>query len=79
MLRVEGLSRRFRGVEALRLFDAEVRSGEIVALIGPNGAGKSTFINLVTGASPPSDGRVVFDGADLAAVATHERVRRGIG
>lgn len=79
MLRVEGLSRRFGGVEALRLVDAEVRSGEIVALIGPNGAGKSTFINLVTGAIPPSEGRVVFDGADLAAVATHERVRRGIG
>ena len=41
------------------------RAGARHALIGPNGAGKTTFVNLVTGALPPSAGRILLDGEDI--------------
>jgi ABC-type branched-subunit amino acid transport system ATPase component len=79
MLTLEGLSKRFAGVEALAGVDLEVGAGEIVGLIGPNGAGKTTLINLVTGVFPPTGGRILLDGRDIARLPTDKRVRLGIG
>ncbi|MGZ5266780.1 MAG: ATP-binding cassette domain-containing protein, partial [Caldimonas sp.] len=62
-LRVENLSRRFGGVEAIAELTFQVRSGTVHSIIGPNGAGKTTLLNLLTGVYAPSTGRVVFDGA----------------
>ncbi|WP_262983230.1 ATP-binding cassette domain-containing protein [Paracoccus mutanolyticus] len=44
--------------------DLAIRPGECLGLVGHNGAGKSTLVNLVTGLFAPSDGRVVYPGAD---------------
>src|SRR5258707_5622763 len=49
------------------------------ALIGPNGAGKTTFVNMLTGAIPPSSGRIVLGGEDVTRVNQAARVRRGLG
>jgi branched-chain amino acid transport system ATP-binding protein len=56
-----------------------VQDGEALAVIGPNGAGKSSMFNLITGDVAPSAGRVLFDGADMTAMAPHARSRLGIG
>jgi branched-chain amino acid transport system ATP-binding protein len=79
MLRVEHLAKRFAGVQALDNVDLEVGAGEVVGLIGPNGSGKSTFINVVTGALPPSGGRILFAGRDLRKLPTNRRVALGLG
>ena len=63
-LRVQALSRRFGGLQALDHIDLHVRPGELLGLIGPNGAGKSTLINLVTGMDRPDTGRVLIDSHD---------------
>jgi branched-chain amino acid transport system ATP-binding protein len=78
MLRVEGLSRRFGGVHALRDVSFEVDPGELRGIIGPNGAGKSTLFNLITGHLPPSSGRIFLRGEAIDPLRAHERAGRGI-
>jgi branched-chain amino acid transport system ATP-binding protein len=78
MLVVSGLTRRFRGLVAVRDVSFEVRSGEIVALIGPNGAGKTTCFNLIAGALAPTSGSVLLDGSDITALAPEAIALRGL-
>jgi ABC-type branched-subunit amino acid transport system ATPase component/ABC-type branched-subunit amino acid transport system permease subunit len=65
LLVVEGLVKRFGGLEAVSRVGFAVSAGEIVALIGPNGAGKSTLFNLITGALRADAGTVSFLGQDI--------------
>ena len=65
LLRVDGLVKRFGGLEAVSRVGFAVSAGEIVALIGPNGAGKSTLFNLITGALRADAGTVSFLGSDI--------------
>ena len=48
VLKVEGISKRFGGLQALQNVDMHVKPGEFHAIIGPNGAGKSTFFNTLS-------------------------------
>lgn len=50
-----------------------VAPGEVVALLGPSGCGKSSLLRAVAGLEPVARGRVLWDGADLAGAAVHER------
>lgn len=70
-LRVEKVGKRFSGLVALENADFEIRPGLVTGLIGPNGAGKSTLINSVSGVVPPSTGRVMIDGTDVASLPVH--------
>jgi branched-chain amino acid transport system permease protein len=60
LLEIDGLAKRFGGLEALRGVDLAVARGEIVGVLGPNGAGKSTLFDCVTGFLVPSGGRVAL-------------------
>ena len=61
-LRVSGLKKAFRRVEAVRDVSFEVMPGEMVGVIGPNGAGKSTTVKILTGQLKPDAGEVRVDG-----------------
>lgn len=78
LLEVRGLSKAFKGVQALDTVTLQVRQGEILGLLGPNGSGKSTFINVVSGHYPLSAGRIVFDGQDLTGAPAHRMAHAGI-
>ena len=65
ILRIEGLAKRFGGLEALGGVSLSVARGDFRAIIGPNGAGKSTFFNTMTGLLRPDAGRVIFEGRDV--------------
>ena len=78
MLRVEGLVAGYGTGPVLHGIDLELRAGEIVTLIGANGAGKSTLVSVLSGLLRPSAGRVVFDGADITALPSAGRLRRGL-
>ena len=78
LLQVDGLSRRFGGLAALRSVSFSVADGEIVGLIGPNGAGKTTAFNVISGTMPPSAGRVRFAGLDIAGGPPSRAVAAGL-
>ena len=78
ILAVEGLTRRFGGLVAVDRCSFRIDANRITGIIGPNGAGKTTIFNMVAGAMPPSSGRILFDGEDVAGLPTHEMFHRGI-
>jgi ABC-type branched-subunit amino acid transport system ATPase component len=79
ILRIEGLAKRFGGLEALGNVSLRVERGDFRAIIGPNGAGKSTFFNTMTGLLRPDAGRVIFEGTDVTGEPPHLLARRGVG
>ncbi len=78
ILRTENLGKRFGGFTALKGVSAEFRQGALTAIIGPNGAGKSTYFNLLSGALPPSEGRVEYQGRDITGMPQHRFAHLGI-
>jgi len=78
ILRIEGIHLAFGGVNALRGVSLEVREGEIFSLIGPNGAGKTVLLNCVNGLYHPQQGRISFEGKDLAGFKPYQRAALGI-
>jgi branched-chain amino acid transport system ATP-binding protein len=78
LLKVERLSKKFGGLQAVSDLDMNVDSGEIVGLIGPNGAGKTTVFNLLTGAHRPTAGKVIFEGKDIAGRKPHSVAALGM-
>jgi branched-chain amino acid transport system ATP-binding protein len=78
ILRLQSVSRRFSGLQALRDVSLTVNKGEVIGLIGPNGAGKTTLVNVVTGVTPASAGTVTFDGQDITRVKTYQSARLGL-
>jgi branched-chain amino acid transport system ATP-binding protein len=78
ILRTHGVSKIFGGFTALKGITAEFSRGAITSIIGPNGAGKSTYFNLLSGAFPPSSGRVEFEGRDVTNVPQHKFAHMGI-
>jgi branched-chain amino acid transport system ATP-binding protein len=79
MLVIEGLTKRFAGFTAVSNVSFKVGQGEILGLIGPNGSGKSTIFNMLSGTVPPSSGSIKFEGHELAGLAPHKIINRGIG
>jgi branched-chain amino acid transport system ATP-binding protein len=78
MLRIEGISHRFGGLEVLRNVDFSVSERALVGLIGPNGAGKTTLFNVITGFVRPVAGRISFRGQDVTGYPAHRLVRLGL-
>lgn len=78
ILRVEGLSKRFRGLVAIGDVAFTIQPGSITSIIGPNGAGKSTLFNLVTGYLAPTTGDVHFRGTRITGVSTNRIAELGM-
>jgi ABC-2 type transport system ATP-binding protein len=76
MIAVEGVTKRFGELVAVRNLDFEVDRGEVVGFLGPNGAGKTTTMRMLTGTLEPDEGRVLYDGVpiDQDLTAAKERV-----
>ena len=78
IIATEGVTKRFGDFTAVKNVTVAFPCGQLTAIIGPNGAGKTTFFNLLTGAFPPSTGRITFDGQDITGLPQHAFVHLGI-
>jgi branched-chain amino acid transport system ATP-binding protein len=78
ILRLNAVSRRFSGLQALRDVTFSVGKGEVLGLIGPNGAGKTTLVNTVCGVTPANSGAIIFDGRDITRIKTYQAARLGL-
>jgi branched-chain amino acid transport system permease protein len=78
LLEIEGLTKRFEALVAVRGLSFEIKAGEILGLIGPNGAGKTTCFNLISGALSSDGGEIRFLGERIDRLPAREIARRGI-
>jgi branched-chain amino acid transport system ATP-binding protein len=77
-LRLETLTKRFGGLDAVSDLTVAFERGQITGLIGPNGAGKTTVVNMITGIVVPSDGDIWLGARSLTRIQPHEAARLGI-
>ena len=78
LLRVDGLSISFGGIQALAGIDLTVESNEILSVIGPNGSGKTTLFNCISGVYHQDSGEVLFQGESLARLSPDSIAQKGI-
>jgi len=79
LLRVEGVSKAYPGVQALYKVSLDAYAGEILAMVGENGAGKSTMIQILSGATQLDEGMIVLDGKPVQFSHPREAAIAGIG
>jgi branched-chain amino acid transport system ATP-binding protein len=78
MLEIQNLTKRFGGLSAVHDVSISFEKNKINAIIGPNGAGKTTFFNLISGAIPPTSGKIVFDGKDVTGLRADQVAQLGV-
>ncbi|MBK7262889.1 MAG: ABC transporter ATP-binding protein [Rubrivivax sp.] len=78
VLNVQGVSKRFGGLQALSDVGITIDAGQVYGLIGPNGAGKTTFFNVITGLYIPDGGSFELGGEPYKPAAVHEVAKAGI-
>jgi len=78
VLKIDGISSHYGGVQALDEISLIQKEGEILALIGGNGAGKTTLLNLISGITRPSKGKIVFKGKNIVSFSPERIVELGI-
>jgi branched-chain amino acid transport system ATP-binding protein len=78
LLDIQNLVKSFGALRATDHVSLQVLPNEIHALIGPNGAGKTSLVAQLSGLLSSDSGHILFQGQDITAMATHERVRLGL-
>ncbi|MBN9060760.1 MAG: ATP-binding cassette domain-containing protein, partial [Rhizobiales bacterium] len=78
-LQMQGISKSFGGVTALREVDFTLRSGEIHGLVGENGAGKSTMMKIIAGVHTDYEGKMLIDGREVHFRSARDALAAGIG
>jgi D-xylose transport system ATP-binding protein len=78
LLRLEGITKNFGAIEAVRGISFDIRRGEVVALLGDNGAGKSTLVKIIAGGLQPTAGRMIYDGEERSFLSPADAKAAGI-
>ena len=79
VLKIDNLSKRFPGVQALDSVCLQIRKGEVHAVVGENGAGKSTLMKILAGAEKPDEGSIFVNGQKIENFDPQSARRMGIG
>jgi branched-chain amino acid transport system ATP-binding protein len=78
LLSLQGVSKRFGGLQALLNVTFDLPQGQILGLIGPNGAGKTTLFNVINGVYRPEDGRITFHDRDVTGLQPYQLAKMGM-
>jgi ABC-type Fe3+/spermidine/putrescine transport system ATPase subunit len=65
IVQFQSVTKRFGELAAVDDVSLDIFEGEFFALLGPSGCGKTTLLNLISGLLKPSQGRILFNGADV--------------
>jgi ABC-type branched-subunit amino acid transport system ATPase component len=79
LLKVEGVTKAFGGLQALSGCSLSVEKGSIAGLIGPNGSGKTTLFNVITGYVKPDAGTVTFEERNITSASPAQVFTLGVG
>lgn len=79
LMSVTGLGKNFGGLAAVAGLSFTLHEGEVLAIIGPNGAGKTTTLDMISGMTSPSAGRIHLRGQDITRLSPAARCRLGLG
>src|ERR671918_823246 len=72
-VRLQGVSKRFGNLTAVREMDLDIPRGEFFTMLGPSGCGKTTTLRMIAGFEEPSEGTVVLDGEDVTGLPPFKR------
>jgi branched-chain amino acid transport system ATP-binding protein len=78
ILSAHGVAKAFKALVVLRGVNFTIAKGEAIGIVGPNGAGKTTLLNVLSGAYAPSEGQILWRGADVTRLSAAGRCRLGI-
>lgn len=78
MLRMEGVSKSFGGLQALKEVSFTIEEGQIHGIIGPNGSGKTTMFNCITGLLPMNSGSIYFGDTKISGMPAHKIANLGV-
>ncbi|ESZ01798.1 sugar ABC transporter ATP-binding protein [Mesorhizobium sp. LNHC209A00] len=78
IIRLENVTKNYRGVPAVKNVSFELRKGEIHALLGENGAGKSTLTKIIAGVVDATSGKMFHKGREIAYASPHAALEAGI-
>ena len=78
ILQTESLSKSFGALVAVKDVSLAIEAGSLHSIIGPNGAGKTTLFNLLTGAFPPTSGRILYEGRDITGTPANRIAHLGL-
>lgn len=78
LLQVDGVTKKFGGLVAVKNVSLQLGAGEVWGLIGPNGAGKTTLLNVIAGSYKPNAGTIRFDGENITGLSPEKICRKGI-
>ena len=78
-LTIDGLTVDFGGFRAVDNFTTTVEKGELRVVLGPNGAGKTTLMDLISGKTKATSGKVRLIGRDITNLPEHKIARSGVG
>lgn len=79
MLGIQGLTKFFGGLCAVKNFSLSLQRGDLAGLIGPNGAGKTTVFNMISGLYVPTSGEISLEGESITGQEPYEVTRMGVG
>lgn len=77
-LEIQGISKSFFGVYALKDISFSIKRGSVHAIMGENGAGKSTLMKILGGVYLPDSGRILIDGEEKKIRTVQDAARAGI-
>jgi putrescine transport system ATP-binding protein len=72
-VRIEGVTKTFAGIPAVRNVSIDIAKGELFALLGGSGCGKTTLLRMLAGFELPTSGKIFIDGKDMTGVPPYER------
>ncbi len=78
ILSVKNLKLNYGPIAAIKGIDLTVGEGQIVAILGANGAGKTSTLKVISGLLKPKDGKIIFDGKNIAGKPAHKIAQLGI-